>query len=141
MFSLDSVASASANVCADNSCAYINNVYMHDVIALRLLRYVWVKQGWDASKRFSHFESHYAYFLGFGVPVTVATYFLSVANNLAVFNALFPLFIITACAAEPVKCNGAASIFGALPDRMPVCGLAQLIFSRTMGGLRKLVDR
>lgn len=106
-----------------------------------MLRYVWVKQGWDASKRFSHFESHYAYFLGFGVPVTVATYFLSVANNLAVFNALFPLFIITACAAEPVKCNGAASIFGALPDRMPVCGLAQLIFSRTMGGLRKLVDR
>jgi hypothetical protein len=68
--------------------ASLKFVFTVFVASLWCFEYVWVERHWDAQRRFRHFEKHYAYFLGFGIPLTLGTYFMGMADNLAWFNAL-----------------------------------------------------
>jgi etoposide-induced 2.4 mRNA len=46
------------------------------------------------------FEQHFTYFLGFGMPATVATYFFPYFINAGMFAFLFPLLIVAAVVAD-----------------------------------------
>ena len=52
-------------------------VYSSWLTSLYCFEYTWLNAGWSLNRRLNYFERHWAYFLGFGLPFTAATYFLS----------------------------------------------------------------
>ncbi|KAI7892592.1 etoposide-induced protein 2.4-domain-containing protein [Mucor mucedo] len=63
--------------------------------------YQWIYKGWNIEKRLAYMEKHWAYFVGFGLPVTVVTFFLSFLRSGAVFSLIYPCFIIMSMMAAP----------------------------------------
>ncbi|KAI9363645.1 etoposide-induced protein 2.4-domain-containing protein [Pilaira anomala] len=63
--------------------------------------YQWIYKGWNLEKRLSFMENHWAYFLGFGFPATVITFFMSFLRSGAVFSIIYPFFIIMSMMAVP----------------------------------------
>ncbi|KAI8978965.1 etoposide-induced protein 2.4-domain-containing protein [Pilobolus umbonatus] len=63
--------------------------------------YKWVYLNWTVERRLSYIEKHWAYFIGFGFPGTVITFFLSFLRSNAVFALIYPSFIIMAMMATP----------------------------------------
>jgi len=64
--------------------------------------YKWVQMGWPLHQRLTHLETNWPYFVGFGLPLTLLTwwpgeFFISGC----VFSILFPIFIISGNEAEP----------------------------------------
>ncbi|KAG0172030.1 Etoposide induced 2.4 mRNA [Apophysomyces sp. BC1034] len=91
--------------------------------------YKWLYLGWTMEQRMSYVENHWAYFLGFGVPFTVLTFFLSVLRSGAVFALVYPSYVIMATLATPkfsvpqaqtVESGPAARSQWMLPNRIPV---------------------
>ncbi|KAI8076133.1 etoposide-induced protein 2.4-domain-containing protein [Thamnidium elegans] len=90
--------------------------------------YQWIYQGWNLEKRLSYMEKHWAYFLGFGFPATVITFFLTFLRSGAVFSIIYPFFIIMSMMAVPkatttysqTLASGAkAQTEWTLPNRIP----------------------
>ncbi|GAA5798218.1 hypothetical protein HPULCUR_003618 [Helicostylum pulchrum] len=90
--------------------------------------YQWIYQGWNLEKRLSYMEKHWAYFLGFGFPATVITFFLTFLRSGAVFSIIYPFFIIMSMMAVPkatttysqTLASGAkAQTEWTLPNRVP----------------------
>ena len=50
--------------------------YMSWSFSLYAFDYKWALRGWNAAARFDRLERHWAFFLGFGAPCTLATVFL-----------------------------------------------------------------
>mmetsp|Transcript_43873 Transcript_43873/g.68661 ORF Transcript_43873/g.68661 Transcript_43873/m.68661 type:complete len:128 (+) Transcript_43873:56-439(+) len=75
------------------SCSWMTSFYAFE--------YVWAYIGWDLKTRIQFFENRWAYFAGFGAPLTAMTYSLSFFSNFALYSALFPLVIMLAAAAQP----------------------------------------
>ncbi len=58
---------------------------------LYAFEYTWINIGWTLPQRILYFEERWLYFLGFGLPCTAATYFLSFFVRCGrVFFVLFP---------------------------------------------------
>ena len=58
--------------------------------AFYCFEYRWTNRGWALRTRVEYFERHWAYFLGFGAPVTLLTFFLPQTHSYAVFAFFFP---------------------------------------------------
>ena len=84
-----------------------------------------VLTGWNVKQRMEYLETHWAYFLGFGLPLALATNYTSFLvtfghlgsrlshhnrhSRAGLFALFFPWFIITAVAATPVVSYGLCS--------------------------------
>jgi hypothetical protein len=53
-------------------------------------RFKWVNLGLTMDQRMSSLERHWAFFLGFGIPLTTLTFFLSSLRAAAVYAIFFP---------------------------------------------------
>ncbi|KAI5479295.1 Etoposide-induced 2.4 family protein [Pseudohyphozyma bogoriensis] len=88
-------------------------VIMESYKALVLVNYLivmaqWMKSGWPLDERVKHLDSRWAYFIGFGFPITLLSWWSSdPVVNLAMFSLFFPLFkTMTATAiAQPLDPN------------------------------------
>jgi len=65
--------------------------------------YRWINQGWMLQKQLDYFEEHWAYFIGFGTPCTLVTFFVTTLVSNGLFALIFPLLIIMANRAKPIK--------------------------------------
>eukprot|EP00049_Salpingoeca_infusionum_P014789 m.280914 g.280914 ORF g.280914 m.280914 type:complete len:216 (-) comp15751_c2_seq3:256-903(-) len=72
------------------------------VASLYCFEYSWLSAGMSLDQRRLFFERNWLYCLGFGVPITLATFFLNFVVGTGVFSLLFPFFVILATAADPV---------------------------------------
>jgi len=107
----------------------INIFHMCLLNALYCFEYKWYNQGLELHKRLSFIETHWPYFLGFGLPLALITsYPESQVVSGCVFSILFPLFLISGNQAQVVVTyqDVTMRIFN------PTIALSNLIFSRTL---------
>ncbi|KAI7898309.1 etoposide-induced protein 2.4-domain-containing protein [Cokeromyces recurvatus] len=112
--------------------------------------YQWVYKGWNIEKRLAYMEAHWAYFLGFGFPATVITFFLSFLRSGAVFALIYPFFIIMAMLSVPKGTNPYNQTMPSgenarnkisLPNKIPIfypvrkLNDATILFIRLIGGV------
>ncbi|KAI9498005.1 etoposide-induced protein 2.4-domain-containing protein [Zychaea mexicana] len=71
------------------------------IMSYYCFEYKWLYMGWTLEQRMTFMEEHWAYFLGFGTPITVLTFFLSTLHSGAVFAILYPSYVIMATMATP----------------------------------------
>lgn len=50
---------------------WIYAYYSFEYFYLANGRYIWINRGWNFEQRIAYFESHWAYFLGFGTALNV----------------------------------------------------------------------
>eukprot|EP00762_Andalucia_godoyi_P000677 ANDGO_05377.mRNA.1 Protein EI24 homolog len=79
---------------------YVSLLLLCSFYAYYCFEYKWAQMDWPLGRRTMFFECGFAYFTGFGVPATVATYFFPYFINAALFSFLFPLLIVAAVAAD-----------------------------------------
>eukprot|EP00055_Hartaetosiga_balthica_P010614 m.45867 g.45867 ORF g.45867 m.45867 type:complete len:334 (+) comp7238_c0_seq1:110-1111(+) len=111
---------------------YISIIFNCWVTSLYCFEYGWLNAGWSLQARVVYFEKHWAYFLGFGFPFVIATYFMSFLYSTALFSMLFPFFVIIATAATPVPSSYKKSVLSLIPDRLPICTPSRQITSSIM---------
>ncbi len=58
---------------------------------LYAFEYTWINIGWTLPQRILYFEERWLYFLGFGLPCTAATYFLSFFVRCVCVRGFFPV--------------------------------------------------
>ncbi|KAI8367665.1 etoposide-induced protein 2.4-domain-containing protein [Radiomyces spectabilis] len=99
------------------------------IMSYYCFEYKWVYYGWTMEQRLLFVEQNWAYFLGFGLPGTVLTYFLSPLRSGAVFSLIYPSYVIMAMIAVPKSsspynhsvASGAAARFEwMLPNKLPL---------------------
>lgn len=62
----------------------------------------WLKNGWPFSERVKFLDSRWAYFIGWGMPITLVSWWSSdPLVNLALFSLFFPFFQILATSSMP----------------------------------------
>eukprot|EP00730_Choanoeca_flexa_P015367 TRINITY_DN7044_c0_g1_i3.p2 TRINITY_DN7044_c0_g1~~TRINITY_DN7044_c0_g1_i3.p2 ORF type:complete len:320 (+),score=48.69 TRINITY_DN7044_c0_g1_i3:115-1074(+) len=91
------------------------------ISSLYCFEYSWINNGWSLQRRVEYFEQHWAYFLGFGLPFTAATFFLSFMVSAATYSLLFPVMVIIATSAKPVTHDDSSTIAIVLPRRIRLC--------------------
>ncbi|ORX50229.1 hypothetical protein DM01DRAFT_320276 [Hesseltinella vesiculosa] len=110
----------------------------------------WVFMQWTLEQRLAYVEQHWAFFLGFGLPGTVATFFLSTLRSGAMFALLYPGYIVMAFMATPSASSsgtpGSSTVSSGsdimLPNRVPVfAGVRQMCkvviaLVKKVGGVR-----
>lgn len=67
---------------------YITNCKQKSI--LNISRYKWINQDWTIEQRMVYAEEHWAYCLGFGLPATTITFFLSTLRAGGVFALIYP---------------------------------------------------
>ncbi|XP_055330949.1 etoposide-induced protein 2.4 homolog [Paramacrobiotus metropolitanus] len=72
--------------------------------AFYAFEYKWLNMGWEVNERLHYVESRWTYFMGFGLPLALATF---LADNYwiggCIFSVLFPLLIVSANSASPAS--------------------------------------
>lgn len=70
----------------------VSNVYnkLLSKSILNISRYKWINQDWTIEQRMVYAEEHWAYCLGFGLPATTITFFLSTLRAGGVFALIYP---------------------------------------------------
>ncbi|KAI7848028.1 etoposide-induced protein 2.4-domain-containing protein [Circinella umbellata] len=71
------------------------------IMAYYAFEYKWLYMGWTLEHRLTYLEEHWAYFLGFGTPITALTFFLTTLHSGAIFGILYPFYVIMATMATP----------------------------------------
>ena len=92
----------------------VSNCWLNSLYSFE---YTWINAGWTLDQRLEYFETHWAYFLGFGSPFAFiiwlaglppvfkcagAAHTTTHTHSAALFALCFPWFIVTAVAAKPV---------------------------------------
>jgi len=77
------------------SLCWLNAVYCFD--------YKWSNRGMELRERIACCEKRWLYFIGFGLPVTLATFFFEYFISYSLISLLFPLFIPIAMYGSPKK--------------------------------------
>ncbi|KAI8380095.1 etoposide-induced protein 2.4-domain-containing protein [Blakeslea trispora] len=90
------------------------------VMAYYCFEYKWINQDWTMEQRMLYAEQHWAYCLGFGLPGTALTFFLSTLRAGGVFAIVYPFFIMMASSATPLAPFVKENSFKFLPYRMHV---------------------
>ncbi|KAI8048764.1 etoposide-induced protein 2.4-domain-containing protein [Gilbertella persicaria] len=70
------------------------------VMTYYCFEYTWID--WSIEQRMTYIEQHWAYCLGFGLPATTITFFLSTLRAGGVFALIYPTYIMMASSATPV---------------------------------------
>jgi etoposide-induced 2.4 mRNA len=65
--------------------------------------YIWGTEGRDINHRICYFEKHWSYFLGFGLPTTLAMVSLPFGIYEATFGFVFPVWLMLAAFAKPER--------------------------------------
>nr|KAJ3421070.1 hypothetical protein HK105_004577 [Polyrhizophydium stewartii] len=100
-------------------------VLLDFLFAFFAFEYKWINRKWPLSQQLDFFESHWAYFAGFGLPMTLLTFFFPQAVNLGLFALVFPIFIIMANHGRPVPTRKDPIKPSYLPAILPVFYVAQ----------------
>ncbi|PFH52432.1 hypothetical protein AMATHDRAFT_140128 [Amanita thiersii Skay4041] len=72
------------------------------VDAFYCFEFVWIARGMSLARRIRHIEERWAYYLAFGLPVTILCSYGPGLANAATFALLFPVYIILAMHARPL---------------------------------------
>merc|ERR1712062_439156 len=116
----------------------INLVHQCLLHSLYSFEYKWFSQGIELHKRLHEVETHWPYFLGFGLPLAVITN-MPESQVMAgcVFSVVFPLFIVSGNQAMIEKSPGVPpiNIFN------PTISISNSIFSRTIQSSRSSSPR
>uniref|UniRef100_A0A6P7FZ24 Etoposide-induced protein 2.4 homolog isoform X1 n=2 Tax=Diabrotica virgifera virgifera TaxID=50390 RepID=A0A6P7FZ24_DIAVI len=102
--------------------------------SLYAFEYKWFNMGWELHKRLSFIETHWPYFMGFGLPMAIVTQLSdSWVISGCVFSVLFPFFIISGNEANPIlNTSGFPLHFFA-----PVIAISNTLFSKTIGSSKR----
>ncbi|KAI9257947.1 etoposide-induced protein 2.4-domain-containing protein [Phascolomyces articulosus] len=121
------------------------------IMAYYAFEYKWLYMGWTLEHRLTYVEEHWAYFLGFGTPITVLTFFLSTLYSGAIFGILYPSYVIMATMAtpkpatpygQPLASGKAAHTELSAPNKIPLfLGVRKLndlviFLAKMMGGVQ-----
>ncbi|GAU93746.1 hypothetical protein RvY_05637 [Ramazzottius varieornatus] len=106
--------------------------------AFYAFEYKWFNLGWEVNKRVSYVEARWPYFLGFGLPLALATsYTESYWINGCIFSVLFPLLIVCANEASPNE-HSAPFYF---PVFTLVVSISNVLFSRGTSKGQKILSK
>ncbi|KAG2183146.1 hypothetical protein INT43_006141 [Umbelopsis isabellina] len=122
-------------------------------ISYYAFEFKWVNLGFTMDQRMAYLEKHWAFFLGFGLPLTTLTFFLSSLRSAAVYAVFFPSFVIMATTAivlpsanvhsHSIPSGNTSELKDVeLPNRLPIYigvkKLNELVISliRSVGGVR-----
>ncbi|CAO3642458.1 unnamed protein product [Cunninghamella blakesleeana] len=98
------------------------------IMAYYCFEYRWIYLGWSLEQRLLYIEQHWAFFLGFGFPITVITFFLSTLRSGALFALFYPSYVIMAFLAtpksmsptgQPISSSASSNAEWMLPNKMP----------------------
>mmetsp|Transcript_22374 Transcript_22374/g.65050 ORF Transcript_22374/g.65050 Transcript_22374/m.65050 type:complete len:201 (-) Transcript_22374:43-645(-) len=104
------------------------------VASLYAFDYAWDRRDISVPHRHALVEKGWPYFLGFGTPVTILTFFLPVFQSLAVSAAVFPflLCVANASAEEAIRqVDISVAYVPRIPAFMASCRFAELIVDWT----------
>jgi etoposide-induced 2.4 mRNA len=73
--------------------------------------YIWATEGRAINHRIGYFENHWSYFLGFGLPTTLAMAWMPFGIYEATFGFVFPVWLLLAAFAKPDKNNFRLPLF------------------------------
>jgi len=99
--------------------------------------YTWSIQGWRVEDKVKCFETNYAYFFGFGMPIALITAFFPFFVSNGIFALVFPMFIILATAAE-VPTPPENSMF---PDRIRIFWIVEWSTSKALRTLDSFINQ
>ncbi|XP_014204504.1 etoposide-induced protein 2.4 homolog [Copidosoma floridanum] len=102
--------------------------------SLYAFEYKWFNMGWELHRRLEFIENNWPYFVGFGLPMTVATRMHpSIFVNGCVFAIFFPISIVSGNEAEPVTLDAE------YPLRLfsPVVAVANTVTNRYIGASKR----
>ncbi|CAO3629406.1 unnamed protein product [Mucor hiemalis] len=116
------------------------------IMSYYCFEYKWINEDWSIEQRMIYAEEHWAYCLGFGLPATTITFFLSTLRAGGVFALVYPSFIMMASVATPEPRSTLPRDIpfsdSGLPFRIPVFFGVRLVNEcivktiRTVGGSR-----
>lgn len=71
------------------------------LFAMYCQEYKWNQKAWSFERRIGELETHWLYYLGFGTPGALATFFFPTLISNGVFALIFPVFIVLSTGREP----------------------------------------
>eukprot|EP01029_Cantina_marsupialis_P003441 TRINITY_DN133045_c0_g2_i1.p1 TRINITY_DN133045_c0_g2~~TRINITY_DN133045_c0_g2_i1.p1 ORF type:complete len:296 (+),score=37.41 TRINITY_DN133045_c0_g2_i1:219-1106(+) len=80
--------------------AFIHTCWMYSFYALE---YRWNQMGWDLNQRLRVFEEHWLYMIGFGFPISVATFFFPLFVGSGLLAVILPILIVLGVVCKPIK--------------------------------------
>lgn len=116
---------------------FLSFIFFSWLSSFFIFEYKWINHGWSLDQRVEYFESHWMYFLGFGMPITLASFFWPITVNQGIYALLFPMFIIMSNRATPLPKSKEVVTFSYIPNNMPIFGLASKINKIWISSLKK----
>ncbi|KAJ1929590.1 hypothetical protein IWQ60_001020 [Tieghemiomyces parasiticus] len=113
-------------------------IYFCWIYAFYCFEYQWINKNWSFEKRLDYLESRWAYFLGFGLPCTLCTFFSPLFVSAGIFAFLFPMYIIMANIAQPLpRRSDPAPRLRNVPTRLPIFALSKNINALLLNQFRR----
>lgn len=107
------------------------------IYAFYCFDFKWNTEGKGLIHRCQIVETHWAYFLGYGLPFTASSFFFSFFTNYAIYSSLFPLFIILCFKARSF--SELPTDFAVVPKRLAIFLPAQRLNAELIQWTRGVV--
>jgi etoposide-induced 2.4 mRNA len=101
-------------ICALNviGLSFLSILLLSYLYSFYCFEYRWALEGMTLGEQLKALETNWAYYLGFGLVITLCTYYFPGLVGSGLWAALFPLFIVTAMTASPpTECRGRVRVF------------------------------